>query len=259
MGHRQSLRQYSGAVDSALLEEHQHRMGRGEHRLLELRRKFPGAETAHGAELFVRASWRECRCIQYPVAGSNERKRSYRIARQTRHAAKSLSHAAARTPWRRGGSSDCLREPVSLTALLRTCERSKVHDCSVSIDGVPSPLYFSSRFSPGQINRRFSTTLGGSICGGAFSWSFSSWYHSACPCLPRAIRSSPIGRSRATRSRVGTCSVRRTGRPRMANWSAHPNLPRAVGSCWTSRCRMLRSDSTSRCRQAAKPESCCVR
>ena len=53
----------------------------------------------------------ERRCVQHPATGPDERKRSYRIARQARHAAESVSHAVAREAGRRGGSSDSHGRP----------------------------------------------------------------------------------------------------------------------------------------------------
>ncbi len=75
-----------------------------------------------GPEFFVRAPWRQRCRIQYSVAGPDEGKRPYRVARQACHAAQPVSHAASRAAWRRGGSADCRRESDRLILIVQ-CER----------------------------------------------------------------------------------------------------------------------------------------
>ena len=81
------------AADRALLEEHQHRLGGRQHRVLELRGRFPGAEAADGAELFLRPHRRQCRGVQHPAAGPDEGERPHRVAGSACDAAQPVSDA----------------------------------------------------------------------------------------------------------------------------------------------------------------------
>ncbi len=103
VGDRRPVRQYRGAADRPVLEEHQYRLGRRQYRVLELQGRLR-AEAADGAELHLRPHWRERGCVQHSAAGHDEGERPDRVAGPPCDAAKPVSHAAARTAWRAGGA-----------------------------------------------------------------------------------------------------------------------------------------------------------
>src|SRR5688500_18130703 len=80
-------------------------MGRREHGVLELRGILPRPETADGAEFLIRPHRHRCGRAQHSASRHDERRRVYRVNRQARHAAQSLSDAAARAARRHGRSS----------------------------------------------------------------------------------------------------------------------------------------------------------
>ena len=120
VGHRWPLRQCPRASHRPLLEGHQHRLGRRQYRLLELRRSVPGAETAHRAELLLRPHRRRFHRLQHCFPGPHQRRRLHRIDRHPRLPAQPLSHPAPRPPRRRRRAQHrCLR-PAHLTPAARS-------------------------------------------------------------------------------------------------------------------------------------------
>ena len=93
------LRQCPRPIDSPILEGHQHRMGRRQYRVLELRRTVPGAEAADRAELLIRPHRSGRNDLQYRVPGPHQGSGIYRITGHPRVAAQPVSDAAPRSPW----------------------------------------------------------------------------------------------------------------------------------------------------------------